>query len=89
MGIPASIATEGLTVDPRQQQRLEQLRAQAEPEVRRFVEWAAGELADKLTGEALAMGLPPMQARKEAMDAVGILCRRFLGSIKTWHQYHR
>lgn len=76
-------------MDPRQQRLLEQLRAQAEPEVRRFVDWAAGELADKLTREGIAMGLPPMEARKEAMAAVGILCRRFLGSIKTWHTYHR
>jgi hypothetical protein len=76
-------------MDDRMLQRLEALRAQAEPEVRRFVEWAASELADKLTKDFMSLGLPPMQSRKEAMAATTILCKRVLGAAKTWHQYHR
>jgi hypothetical protein len=68
---------------------LERLRAAAEPEVRRFVDWAAGELADKLTRDFQSFGLPPWQARTEAMAAVRILCRRVLGAAKTYHRYNR
>ena len=75
--------------DDIQMRRLAQLQAQAEPEVRTFVNWAAGELADKLTKDFMGFGLPPMQARKEAMAAVQILCKRVLGAAKTWHTYHR
>lgn len=75
--------------DERQMQHLDQLRAKAEPEVRRFVDWAAGELADKLTKDFMSFGLPPMQARKEAMAATTIVCKRVLGAAKTWHTYHR
>jgi hypothetical protein len=89
VAVLAAIATEGLTVDDRTLQRLEELRGRAEPEVRRFVDWAAGELADKLTKDFMSFGLPPMQARKEAQAAVTILCKRVLGAAKTWHQFHR
>ena len=30
-----------------------------------------------------------MQARKEAMAAVQILCKRVLGAAKVWHTYHK
>jgi hypothetical protein len=76
-------------MDPGRSSHLEQLRAKAEPEVRKFVDWAGTELADKLTKDFMSLGLPPMQARKEAMAATTILCRRVLGAAKTWHQYHR
>lgn len=71
------------------ERHLEQLRSQAEPEVRRFVEWAGGELADKLTRDFLSFGLPPMQARTEAEAAVRLLCKRVLGAAKTWHTFNR
>jgi hypothetical protein len=75
--------------DSRAMTHLEYIRAQADPEVRRFVDWAALELAEKLTKDFMSLGLPPMQAQKEAMAAVGILCRRVLGAAKAYHQYHR
>jgi hypothetical protein len=89
VAVTAAIATEGLTMDWQTQQHLEQLRARAEPEVRTFVEWAGGELADKLTKDFLSFGLPPMQARKEAQAAVTLLCKRVLGVARTWHRFHR
>lgn len=70
-------------------QRLANVRAQAEPEVRKFVDWAALELSDKLTKDFMSFGLPPMEARKEATAAATILCKRVLGAAKTWHMYHR
>jgi hypothetical protein len=89
VAVLAALAPEGLTVDPTTQRHLEALRTRADPDVARFVDWAAGELADTLTRDLIGFGLPPMEARKEAMQATAILCRRVLGSARTWHRYHR
>ena len=66
---------------------LERRRAGAPPEVRRFVEWIAGELADKLTRDFRSFGLPPLQARREAEAAAKILNRRVIGIVKAFHQW--
>lgn len=62
-------------------------RAAAPPEVRKFVEWIAGELADKLTRDYISFGLPPLQARREAERAARLLNRRVIGIVKAFHQW--
>jgi hypothetical protein len=66
---------------------LERARRQAPPEIRKFVEWIAGELTDKLTRDFLSFGLPPMQARREAERAARILNRRVIGIVRAFHQW--
>lgn len=66
---------------------LAKLRAGAPAEMRRFVEWIAGELADKLTRDYMSFGLPPLQARREAEAAARSLNRRVIGIVKAFHQW--
>ena len=69
--------------------RLEMMRASAPPEIRAFVDWAATELADHLTRDFQSLGLPPDLARREAENLTRMVCRRALGTAKTFHQFGR
>jgi hypothetical protein len=74
-------------VDSEGLKRLARLREAAPPEVRKLVDWAGTELADRLTVHYVDLGLPPMLARKEAEAAARILLKRVIGIVKAFHRW--
>jgi hypothetical protein len=73
-------------MDPRTEHKLEVLRAAAAPEVRRFVDWVANELCDRLELKIHELGLPPDLARRVAADTVRLVARDVLATAKRYHE---
>lgn len=67
--------------------KLERMLTAAPPELRRLVTWGGTDLVDTLTRHYADLGLPPMQARREAEAATRILLRRMIGIVKSFHRW--
>jgi len=72
-------------MDTRTEQRLEAIRAAADPEVRSFVDWVATELCDRLELKIALLGLPPPLARVQAAQTARTIIREVLGTARRYH----
>lgn len=68
------------------EERLEALRAKADPEVRRFVEWGATEMHERLRQQIERLGLPPDLAAQTAAQTVRTLIVSVLRTAKRYHE---